>query len=108
MEVAFRINLYRGQNEADYNFDMNGIGKSADKVPESTNKVPINVQEKNIYDYIQKNNSITTAQAAECAGVKQRRAREILSKKVEKGLLKKCGASRSTVYLLNTESDSLL
>ncbi len=101
MEVAFRINLYRGQNEADYNFDMNGIGKSTDKVP-------INVQEKNIYDYIQKNNSITTAQAAECAGVKQRRAREILSKMVEKGLLKKCGASRSTVYLLNTESDSLL
>lgn len=112
MEVAFRINLYRGQNEADYNFDMNGIGKSADKVPESTdkvpestNKVPINVQEKNIYDYIQKNNLITTAQAAECAGVKQRRAREILSKMVEKGLLKKCGASRSTVYLLNTESE---
>ena len=108
MEVAFRINLYRGQNEADYNFDMNGIGKSTDKVPESANKVPINVQEKNIYDYIQKNNSITTAQAAECAGVKQRRAREILSKMVEKGLLKKGGASRSTVYLLNTESDSLL
>lgn len=38
MEVAFRINLYRGQNEADYNFDMNGIGKSTDKVPESANK----------------------------------------------------------------------
>lgn len=78
------------------------------KVPESADKVLINVQEKNIYDYIQKNNSITTAQAAECAGVKQRRAREILSKMVKKGLLKKCGASRSTVYLLNTESDSLL
>ena len=115
MEVAFRINLYRDQNETDYHFDMNGIGKnadkmleSADKVPESADKVLINVQEKNIYDYIQKNNSITTAQAAECAGVKQRRAREILSKMVKKGLLKKCGASRSTVYLLNTESDSLL
>lgn len=122
MEVAFRINLYRDQNETDYHFDMNGIGKNADKMPESADKVPesadkvlenadkvlINVQEKNIYDYIQKNNSITTAQAAECAGVKQRRAREILSKMVEKGLLKKCGASRSTVYLLNTESDSLL
>lgn len=115
MEVAFRINLYRDQNETDYHFDMNGIGKNADKMPESADKVPenadkvlINVQEKNIYDYIQKNNSITTAQAAECAGVKQRRAREILSKMVKKGLLKKCGASRSTVYLLNTESDSLL
>lgn len=115
MEVAFRINLYRDQNETDYHFDMNGIGKNADKMPENADKVPesadkvlINVQEKNIYDYIQKNNSITTAQAAECAGVKQRRAREILSKMVKKGLLKKCGASRSTVYLLNTESDSLL
>lgn len=115
MEVAFRINLYRDQNETDYHFDMNGIGKNADKMPESADKVLenadkvlINVQEKNIYDYIQKNNSITTAQAAECAGVKQRRAREILSKMVKKGLLKKCGASRSTVYLLNTESDSLL
>ena len=115
MEVAFRINLYRDQNETDYHFDMNGIGKNADKMPEIADKVPesadkvlINVQEKNIYDYIQKNNSITTAQAAECAGVKQRRAREILSKMVKKGLLKKCGASRSTVYLLNTESDSLL
>ena len=122
MEVAFRINLYRDQNETDYHFDMNGIGKNADKMPESADKVPesadkvlenadkvlINVQEKNIYDYIQKNNSITTAQAAECAGVKQRRAREILSKMVKKGLLKKCGASRSTVYLLNTERHSLL
>ena len=36
-------------------------------------------------------------------GIKQRRTREILVKMVEKGWLRKEGASRSTIYVKNTE-----
>lgn len=47
--------------------------------------------------------SITTVQAMELLSVKQRRAREILVKMVEGDWLKKVGASRSTIYVINTE-----
>jgi predicted HTH transcriptional regulator len=47
------------------------------------------------------NGFITTMQATELLGIKQRRAREILAKMVGKKWLKKEGASRSTVYIRN-------
>ena len=46
---------------------------------------------------------ITTAKAVEILGVKYRRARAVLLSMVESGWLKKEGASRSTVYVRNTE-----
>ena len=41
--------------------------------------------------------------AMKSLGIKQRRAREVLVKMVENGWLKKEGASRSTIYVKNTE-----
>ena len=65
---------------------------------ETADKVPANEQEKQIYKYVSEN-----AQAMKLLGIKQRRTREILVKMVEKGWLRKEGASRSTIYVKNTE-----
>ena len=54
-------------------------------------------------DYAEKNGKITSRQAEELLNVKQRRAREVLSKMVDKGTLIKQGAYKSTVYMLNKE-----
>ena len=70
---------------------------------ETADKVPTNEQEQQIYKYVLENVGITTTQAMELLGIKQRRTREILGKMVERGWLKKEGASRSTVYVKNTE-----
>lgn len=67
-------------------------------------KVPINnlsKQEILIVNYLQKQEEITTSKAEEILGVKQRRAREILKDLVEKKVLLKCGAYKSTVYTLS-------
>ena len=69
----------------------------------TADKVPVNEQEQQIYKYVLENVGITTTQAMELLGIKQRRTREILGKMVESGWLKKEGASRSTVYVRNTE-----
>ena len=56
-----------------------------------------------IFKYVLKNNSITTAKAAELLGVKQRRARAVLMNMVESDYLRKEGAARSTIYVKNAE-----
>ena len=127
MEVAFRINLYRGQNET------NGVEKGtevspnadkmqgsadkvqdcADKAPDNANKpptnrrqtadkMPINEQEQTIYKYVLENNGITTVKAMKILDLKERRTRELLVKMVENGWLRKEGSSRSTIYVQNT------
>ena len=66
--------------------------------------MPINdlsEQEKLIVEYLQKSEKITTSKAEELLGVKQRRAREILKVLTEKKVLLKCGAYKSTLYILN-------
>lgn len=91
-----------------YSYDFGTVeNKSADKVPISADKMPIKIyekdlseQEKLIVDYLQKHNKITTGRAEEVLGVKQRRAREILKELTEKEVLLKCGAYKSTVYVL--------
>ena len=70
---------------------------------ETADKVPVNEQEQQIYKYVSENAGITTAQAMKLLGIKQRRTREILVKMVENGRLRKEGASRSTIYVKNTE-----
>ena len=99
-EVDLRINIYRGQ------VDINDCS-TAVKMPlnrrKTADKVPVNEQEQQIYKYVLENVGITTTQAMELLGIKQRRTREILGKMVERGWLKKEGASRSTVYVKNTE-----
>lgn len=101
-EVDLRINIYRNQNISKFDSDCNDIN-SAVEAPEkrlkTACKLPINEQEKKIYNYVLENGGVTTVQAMECLGLKQRRTREILRKMVEDGWLKKEGASRSTVYV---------
>ena len=70
---------------------------------QTADKVPVNEQEQQIYKYVSENAGITTAQAMKLLGIKQRRTREILVKMVENGWLRKEGASRSTIYVKNTE-----
>ncbi len=96
-EVDLRINIYRGQISGK-NYLQHGI-------PDSMNadKMPISEQEKQIIQYTLENGGITTVQVTELLGIKQRRAREIFVKMVEKRWLNKEGASRSTVYVINTE-----
>lgn len=114
-EVDLRINIYRGQINDNSNWgsvfnEPDSAGKvpescreTAGKLPETAEKLPTNEQEQKIYKYILKNESITTAKAMELLGVKQRRAREILSKMIECGWLTKEGASKRTIYVKNTE-----
>jgi Predicted transcriptional regulator containing an HTH domain and an uncharacterized domain shared with the mammalian protein Schlafen len=107
-EVDLRINIYRGQFSGT-DFLQHGISDSMNAVKmlgnrrQTADKMPISEQEKLIFQYALKNGGIITAQVTELLGIKQRRAREILVKMVEKKWLKKEGASRSTVYVINTE-----
>ncbi len=126
-EVDLRINIYRGQVETkDHNDFINAnkvpdttgkvpnsadgvpdtvekVSDSAEKMPDTMAKLPDNEQEQQIFKYVLKNNSITTAKAAELLGVKQRRARAVLMNMVESAYLRKEGAARSTIYVKNTE-----
>ncbi len=92
-EVELRINIYRGQ--INDNSDLNE--------PDSAGRLLANGQEQQIYKYILKNESITSIKVMELLDVKQRRAREILSKMIECGWLVKEGASKRTIYVKNTE-----
>lgn len=103
-EVDLRINIYRGQ--IDGTVDLNASNTAVKPLlnrRETADKVPVNEQEQQIYKYVLENAGITTAQAMKLLGLKQRRTREILVKMVEKGWLRKEGASRSTIYVKNTE-----
>lgn len=89
----------------------NGVPDKTEKVPDSSNgvpdtteKMPDNEQEQQIYKYVSENAGITTAQAMKLLGIKQRRTREILAKMVDNGWLRKEGASRSTIYVKDTEA----
>ena len=100
-EVDLRINIYRGQ--VDGTVDHNIADKPPINRRKTADKMPANEQEQQIYKYVSENTSITTAQAMKLLGIKQRRTREILVKMVENGWLRKEGASRSTIYVKNTD-----
>ena len=104
-EVDLRINIYRGQVDGtgDLN-DPNTAVKPPLNRRETADKVPANEQEQQIYKYVTENVGITTAQAMKLLGIKQRRTREILAKMVDNGWLRKEGASRSTIYVKDTEA----
>ena len=86
----------------EYSFDYdisNEKNKSADKVPINN----LTAQQKVIFQFINENGQITSHDAEILLGVKQRRARGILAEMVDKHILKRQGAYKSTVYVLNTE-----
>ena len=90
-EVDLRINIYRNQLNA---------ASAAQDIPQHM-WVPTNKQERQIYNYVLENPSITTTQAATLLNIGQRRARNLLVKMVDDRWLNKEGASRSTVYVIN-------
>ena len=103
-------------DEYSYDFGITGNKsnetKNADKVPINADKVPINadklsVQYKLIIEFVEKEGKITSHQAEKLLNVKQRRAREILSKMADEGILLKNGAYKSTVYVLKKEGKSV-
>ena len=100
-EVDLRINIYRDQVDGTAN--TNTTVKPPLNRRETADKMPANEQEQQIYKYVSENVGITTARAMKLLGIKQRRAREILIKMVGNGWLRKEGASRSTIYVKNTE-----
>ena len=104
-EVDLRINIYRGQ--VDFNNakkvpdNAKGVPDTIKKVPDNAKGVPDNEQEQQIYKYVLENGSITTAKVVELLGVKHRRARAVLLDMVEGAYLKKEGAARNTIYVIN-------
>ena len=80
--------------------------RNAGEPPENRRKtageLPRGEQEQKIYRYVLENEYITRAQVMKLLDLKQRRAREILFNMIEDGWLRKEGASRSTIYVLNT------
>ena len=98
----------------DYSFDYSTESgghnktetKSADKVPISADKVPINnlsAQKKLIIQFVKEKGTITSRQAEELLKVKQRRARSVLGEMVSMGVLERQGSYKSTVYVLKSE-----
>lgn len=54
-----------------------------------------------VYKKILDKGSITSSEVEKLFGVKQRRARAILSEMVHNGIIKKIGAAQTTKYILN-------
>ena len=74
--------------------------KNADKSYESVDKKTLEHRQK-ILQYLSTNGKITSKEAEAVLSIKQRRARVILSKMVDEGILIKQGAYKSTVYVKN-------
>lgn len=93
-EYSFDFDTIPGKKES-----ADNLSKSADKV--SKNADNLSAQYRLILNYVKENKKITSHQAELLLKVKQRRAREILSKMTQSGMLKKQGAYRSTIYVMN-------
>ena len=79
--------------------NADNLSKIADKV--SKNADNLSAQYRLILNYVKENKKITSHPAEFLLKVKQRRAREILSKMTQSGMLKRQGAYRSTIYVMN-------
>ncbi len=77
-----------------------GVPISDDKTLRISNEVSLTEQQMMIVKYVQEHGDITSGKAEKVLGIKQRRAREILKELVEKNVLSKRGAYKSTVYVL--------
>lgn len=60
----------------------------------------LSLQQKIIIQFVEKNGQITSHQAEMLLEVKQRRARTILKKMVDQGILERYGSYKNTVYKL--------
>ena len=80
--------------------DDKSADKSADRVPIDNIEETLSEQQRQIMQYVNQNDMITSSKVEELLGVKQRRARIILNELVEKQLLKKQGSYKHTQYVL--------
>lgn len=90
-------------NKDNENASADKVTSSADKMPISADEVPINTlseQQKKVLHFAKENGQITSHQVELLLEVKQRRARSILGKLVDMGVLERLGAYRNTVYTL--------
>lgn len=85
------------------------VSESARRVPEHSEKISSNAgkqlfklyakeQHRIIMDHIKINGYITSSQTETLLHIKQRRARDILSRMAREGLLERCGSGKNTVY----------
>ena len=124
---VFRIIVPLDEN---YSFDFGGSeNQSADRAPINADKVPISAeqvlinadkvpvggdkilieieteklssQQRRIVEYLKIYKKITSKEAEELLGVKQRRSREVLKNLVDRKILIKDGVYKNTVYMLN-------
>ena len=76
-------------------------------MPESAEDIKIvelEGQKLQIYNYVLDNKAVTTREVKELLGVKDRRARKILSDMCNAGVLVKVGATSNLKYVLKLES----
>ena len=124
----FRVNLYRKELLADGNplelttsagtvpenagnasKSAGSVSESARIVPEHSEKISSNAgkqlsklyakeQHRIVMDHIKINGYITSSQTETLLHIKQRRARDILSRMAREGLLERRGSGKNTVY----------
>ena len=102
------INADKGPESADK------VPINADKGSKSADKVPVNIdknmkqelskQQKQVLQYVKRNQTITSHQAEKLLQVQQRRARMILGEMMRLGLLERQGSYKSTKYVANEEN----
>ena len=85
----------------------------ADKVPKSAEEMPksaedilqkMSEQQRQIYEYVLANKMTTTSEVKELLGVKDRRAREILSAMCRNDILIKNGSTSNLKYVLKQQN----
>lgn len=90
----------------EFSYDFSNV--NADKVPKSAEEVPksaedvlqkISEQQRQIYEHVLVNKMTTTSEVKELLGVKDRRAREILSAMCSDGILIKVGSTSNLKYV---------
>lgn len=94
----FGINLYR-------KYDVGSVVKTDGTpiVPESAGL--LSEQQARIYDFLISEGHITSTQTEGLLGVKQRRARTILSDMVKADMIDKVGTAKNTKYVLKEQKN---
>ena len=78
--------------------------ENGEKIPNSAEKLPnnaeLNFNEEKIIEFLQNSTKIVSEDVEKLLGVKERRAREILSNMAKKGILQKIGKTKGSYYIL--------
>ena len=116
-DTDLRINIYRGQiitmpdsagkvpnNDVAVPSTFENMPDSIQSAPDMTENVPDTVSglsktQSTVYKFICGRNRVSTEDIAGLLGVQPRRARQVLSDLVRKGLIEREGAARSTRYV---------